>query len=377
MKTENFVRILVAAICFLGLSACRSKQPDVQAVASSTPMLTAVSTPSTSPTQPSLTPAIETTQTQPTPTPSLLPTRPTVRDFIIEAGISTSGLDDRILEQRIIAFEPLNSERSFLLGYFVDTPENSELPNELHFLRFDKATQSWLTTVLQEPEYPAGEACHPSVCYSLGVVTGYLESPRFYFVYMHLNPSAGWTAVLTPELELNTVLYGRVRAAFADGTAVYDESIIHFAPTHYALVDIYNPNTQESQRIFPMEPHQALWQARQELVAQTYAALGEDWCRENNHHCDPELFNYYINSDVAVNNETDSLAFVVTFASELIVDLPDEEVVYVYRGVRHGDIEFQEISEAKLTQLLGSYELGDLLELDALERIFTEAAFIE
>ncbi|MAT99830.1 MAG: hypothetical protein CL608_22035 [Anaerolineaceae bacterium] len=357
--------------------ACRTEQPEAQIVMAPTPTSTAVSTPSATPTQPPPTPPAEITPTPPTTTPSFLPTRPTVGDFISEAGIFPTGLDVDVLEQRVIAFEPLNSERSFLLGYFVDTPEGSELPDELHFLRFDKATQSWWATTLQEPERPVGEACHPSVCYRLGVITDYLETPSFYFVYMHGNPSAGWTAVLTPELELNTVLYGRVRAVFTDGTAVYDESIIHFAPTHYALVNIYNPNTQESRRIFPPEPYQPLWLARQELVAQTYEALGEDWCRENNHHCDPELFNNGISSDVVVNDETDSLAFVITFSAEFILDLPNETAVYIYRGVRNGDLQFREASEAELTQLFGSYELADLLEADRLETIFTEVTFIE
>ncbi len=362
-KLPRFMTFLVA-ICFFWLFACRAKQPEIQIVTGATLTPTAVSTPSTIP-------------TQPTPTPFLLPTRPTVRDFITEAGVSPAGLDADVLEQRIIAFEPLNSERSFLLGYFVDSLENSELPNELHFLRFDKATQSWLGTTLQEPERPVGEACHPSVCYRLGVITDYLQTPYFYFAYMHSNPSAGWTAVLTPELELNTVLFGRVRAVFADGTAVYNEGIIHFSPTHYALISVYDPDTQESLRIFPIEPHQTLWQARQELVAQTYDILGEDWCRENNHHCDAALFNNYVSSEVVVNDDTDSLAFVVTFSAEFSVDLPDEEVVYVYRGMRNGDLEFREVSRVELAQLFGSYELTDLLKADRLERIFSEVTFVE
>lgn len=375
----------MAAFCLFGLFACRTEQPEVQTAIRPTGTVTAVPSPTTvssppaSPTQPPPTPTVEVTLTPPTATPFLLPTRPTVRDFITESDISTAGLATDVLEQRIIAFEPLNSERSFLMGYFVDTPED-ELDDELHFLRFDKATQTWFTTILKEPESPElpdGEFCPPTVCYSFSVVTDYLETPRFYFAHMHLNPSAGWTAVLTPELELNTVLYGRVYAVFADGTAVYNEGIIHFAPTHYALVSVYDPDTKESRRIFPMEPHQALWQARWQLVAQTYEALGEAWCRENNHHCDAELFNNYISSDVVVNDSTDSLAFAVTFSGEFTVDLPEEEAVYVYRGVRNGDLEFREVSEGQLTQLFEEYELADLLEADRLERIFTEVAFTE
>jgi hypothetical protein len=167
---------------------------------------------------------------------------------------------------------------------------------------------------------------------------------------------------------------------FANGSSIMEtnyESIIHFAPTHYALINIYNPDTKERRRIFPLEPHQPLWLARQRLVAQTYESLGEDWCRENNHHCAPELFNNGISSEVVVNDETDSLAFVITFSAEFILDQPDETAVYIYRGVHNGDLEFREVSEAELTQLFGPYELADLLEADRLERIFTEVTFID
>ena len=120
-KLTRVVSFLVT-ICCVWLFACRVEQPEVQIVTEAMLAPTAVATPSTVPTQPA--PTAEITPTPPTATPSLLPTRPTVGDFISEAGISPTGLGTDILEQRVIAFEPLNSERSFLLGYFVDTPEN-------------------------------------------------------------------------------------------------------------------------------------------------------------------------------------------------------------------------------------------------------------
>ena len=364
----------IALMFFGGLIACRVEPPEVQIVPEATVVATAVATLPQTP----MASVPEMIPIAPTLTPFL---RPTVRDFIIEANLSPAGLDTDILDQRIIAFEPLNSERSFLLGYFIDEPTQSELGDELHFLKFDKTAQVWLTTVLAtEPERPESldnEPCPPTICYRLGVPLYYQETPLFYYVYTHLNPSAGWTAILTPNLELNTVLFGQVQAFFNDGTAVYSEGNIHFAPTHYALVSIYDPESKESQRIFPREPYQALWQARQQLVAETYESLGEAWCRENGHHCLAELFNNYLTSEVIVNDQTDSLLFIVAFVGELLVDLPEEEVIYVYRGIRENELEFRETNEATLTELFGSYELADLLEPAALERIFTEVVFTE
>ena len=364
----------IALMFFSGLIACRAEPPEVQSVPEATVIATAVATLTQTP----MASIPEMTPITPTLTPFL---RPTVRDFIIEANLSPAGLDTDILDQRIIAFEPLNSERSFLLGYFIDDPTQSELGDELHILKFDKTAQAWLTTALAtKPELPESldnQLCPPTVCYRLGVPLHYQETPLFYYVYTHLNPSAGFTAVLTPDLELDTVLFGQVRAVFNDGTAVYAEGNIHFAPTQYALVSIYHPESKESQRIFPREPYQALWQARQQLVAETYEGLGESWCLENGHHCLAELFNSYLTSEVIVNDDTDSLLFIVSFVGELLVDLPEEEVIYVYRGIRENELEFRETNEATLTDLFGSYELADLLEADALERIFTEVFFTE
>ncbi|MCP4425818.1 MAG: hypothetical protein GY803_15100 [Chloroflexi bacterium] len=120
-----------------------------------------------------------------------------------------------------------------------------------------------------------GETAVSPTNFPLGSLIGILESDDFYFAHMHFNPSAGWTLVLTQDLELHDVLYGKVRQLFANGTAVYTESIIHFAPTHYTLINVYDPETKESRRIFPREPHQALWLEHMKIVEQA-----EWWARE-------------------------------------------------------------------------------------------------
>ena len=90
-----------ALMFFSGLVACRAEQPEVQIFPEATVVPTAVATLTHTP----MVSAITMTPTTPTPTPFALPTRPTVRDFIVESNVSTTGLDTDILDQRIIAFE--------------------------------------------------------------------------------------------------------------------------------------------------------------------------------------------------------------------------------------------------------------------------------
>jgi hypothetical protein len=252
-------------------------------------------------------------------------------------------------------------------------------------LKFEKATNSWLTAEIYEPDPATVQAAYPGILtwtpnepFRLGDLMGVLESNRFYFVEMHTNPSAGWVLIITKELELHDSLNGNIHGVYSDGIVIYSESQIHFAPTHYALIDIYDPTTQESHRIFPQEPYQPLWQQHMETISRAYQELGEAWCRENNHHCDPERFNNSLVGEVAVSEETDSLAFTLAFTSEPSLALPETRVVYIFRGVHNpAQLTYREASEEELKQLFGDFTMAGLLEASTLDQIFAHFPYSE
>jgi hypothetical protein len=321
------------------------------------------------------------TNTSITNTPEISATRtlnpmPTLSERLVEYQLPTDKLPDDVLNQRV--FEYLDTDRAFLISYFAKST-STQSSYSIHFQKYDKVTNIWSSTEIYEQKSSGNEGCLFNDChFRPGAVMKILESEDFYFVDTHLNPSAGWTLVLTSELKLHDVLFGSIRQLFADGTAVYSESIIHFAPTHFTLLDIYNPATRGIHRIFPHEPHQALWLAREEKMAQIYDELGETWCQENNHHCNPALFNNYLASDIVVNDDTDSLAFVIVFSGELSLNAVEEtRAVYIYRNVHDNSLlGYREASEEELLGLVGTTDLKTLLEKEMLDLIFTHVKFI-
>lgn len=93
---------------------------------------------------------------------------------------------------------------------------------------------------------------------------------------------------------------------------VYHNNQIHFAPTHSAEISIYNPRWGRDVKIYPRKPYQPI---RVEHIRKMRAAYSnETWCRERNHHCDPERFDDHLAGEgVEVSNATKALAFVVNF----------------------------------------------------------------
>ncbi|MCC6607680.1 MAG: hypothetical protein IT327_31020 [Anaerolineae bacterium] len=298
---------------------------------------------------------------------------PTLGDRLVEYRLPTNTLPDDVLNQKV--FEYLNTEHAFLVSYF-GRSTSTQSPYSIRFLKFDKVEGVWSSTEIIEPT--PNEDCSFTICYfSPGAVTYLVESKGFYLVGTHLNPSAGFTFVLTSDLELHDVLFGYVRQQFADGTVVLRESIMHFAPTHYTLLDIYKPSTRELYRIFPHEPYQALWLTHEQKVAQIYDDLGSAWCVENNHHCNPELFNNYVAGDVVINNDTDSIAFIITFSGSSDSNLEETRTVYIYRNIHDNSLlEYREASEDELLSLVGTADLERLLEKETLDFIFSHVEFI-
>ncbi len=265
--------------------------------------------------------------------------------------------------------------RTFLIAYYWDDA-GGVLRAPLRLSRYEKGQGQWRHVTVPAAQMKGGEAdC-------LGSVTAIHPTDNAFYLDLHLTPSAGCVLILSKDLsealEVRAALYGWFLAEFADGTVVYHNSQVHFAPTHAAEISLYQPRSGRSVRIYPQKPYQAVRAAHIEKARAAYS--DENWCRERNHHCDPELFDNRLLGIVEINDRTRALAFVARFdntvsgpdAARRGANAPEfTEVLYVYRNVDNPEqIEFREMVVADFQARFGNIPLSEALEPAILRRIF-------
>ena len=265
--------------------------------------------------------------------------------------------------------------QTFLIAYYWDDGSGIIQP-PLQISKFDKGERGWNHLTLPAERLTAGDVS------CLGSVTVIHPMANAFYLDIHLTPSAGCILVLSKGLEVRAALSGWFLAEFADGTVVYHNSQIHFAPTHPAEVSIYRPDRDSSFRVYPMQPYQPVRTAHIEKVR---AAYGDgNWCRERNHHCDPELFDNQLLGIVEINDQTRALAFVIGFDNAVegleterrsgSANAPEStEVVYIYRNVDDPErIEYKEMLFEEFQARFGDIPLSESLEPEILPRIFND-----
>ncbi|HEY0511295.1 MAG TPA: hypothetical protein VGH73_05295 [Thermoanaerobaculia bacterium] len=221
-------------------------------------------------------------------------------------------------------------------GDVLDTPETRIIATyaanggRLYVFRRSKAQGSWRGAEVRWPE-ASETACKGGSITDIAVANGTI------YLTGHINPSAACTLVLAETLEAQDTLYGWPVAQFQDGRIVYQHSEIHFAPTHYAELSIYDPVKRQHHQLYPPKPETPLRRHYLERVRAAYArccvdhppaACGSEFSNHN-HPCNPEFFESSL-GEVVVDDATDSLTFRVRY--EDIVGT--EDVMYVVRHLR-------------------------------------------
>ncbi|MFQ6039760.1 MAG: hypothetical protein ACE5PV_02795, partial [Candidatus Poribacteria bacterium] len=202
--------------------------------------------------------------------------------------------------------------------------------------------------------------------YRAGTITRINYSQNYIYLFTHINPSAGTTLILSNELKFQGELFGWLLAIFDDETLVYHNSQVHFAPTHSAVISIYNPHTKLHQDIYPMKPYQKIRLEHIKKVKAAYDKRGEDWFRIHNHHGDPELFNNSLGSEVMVNDSTHSLVFVIDYDNTDYWSYEDELKYSNFRQLR-SSLEKPEI-KASLSYSLFVNLHRDLMQIKRLKK---------
>ena len=192
----------------------------------------------------------------------------------------------------------------------------------LHVALYTKQTKILLNTQidLSNPKRLEGFSA------SIGIRQGYV------YISLHDNPSSYTTVIMDKDLKYLGDVYGGDAQVVGGSKILYTKSQVHFAPTHYAEVELLDTKTGKIRKIYPLKPYKKI---RQKYIDQNteilQKKLGEEWAREKNHYPDGELFDNCIRGEIVVNEGINALAFNAVFMrsnrypQEIILE--EEEVV--------------------------------------------------
>jgi hypothetical protein len=219
-------------------------------------------------------------------------------------GIDVTGLDRARLARRITSFASLDDAEVFAIAYYADDG-NGRLGDSLCVDLLQKRAFRWVSSELQRDE--------PNGVVFGGSILEVMRSGDFLYLHTHVNPSAGYTLALTTDLKYQASVYGWPLAVFPGGLLIYQNSEVHFAPTHYTEVSVFDPPTKQTWLIYPRKPYRPVRQEHIAKVRAAYTKRGENWFKEHNHHGDPERFDNYRRGEVAADPATRAVAFRMAF----------------------------------------------------------------
>jgi hypothetical protein len=227
----------------------------------------------------------------------------TIRDLVRDAGVvPRPALPNNLLDTPVGSGADRSTDRDYI---YAGWSLASGRFDTLHVLAFDRRTGAWKHRSYKED-------WNGNASLAGGSVLEVRASPRFVSLDMHHSPSAGTTWVLRRDLTRAGAFYGWIKQLLPNELMVYEQSEIHFAPTHFVEISIYDPLAARSTPIYPIAGGSAV---RREFVSGVKArwdALGEDWFRTHNHHGDPERFDSS-SGRFAVDWDARGMAFEVRF----------------------------------------------------------------
>jgi bla regulator protein BlaR1 len=270
-----------------------------------------------------------------TKAPDTLNSQKTLRDVLNENNIGTEDADISFIDKAVTGYSVLNDPKVFCIAFYLNSKPRPF--NEIYVKLFDKKQNKWTQQRIDFETVRAVSRFGP------GSIVGVTHALDYVYLKIHRTPSACYTLVLTKDLKFHNVLYGWPLKAFDDGTLVYHNSQVHFAPTHSAEISIYNPHTKIDKKIYPSKPYSKIRTDHIRKVKAAYEKTGTDWFRINNHHMDPERFNNHLRGEVAIDNEKRSLSFVIGYNNKDFGGEGITEVLHVYENIDAKKIKSSEI----------------------------------
>ena len=173
----------------------------------------------------------------------------------------------------------------------------------------DRGSRAWTHAAL-----PRVRTTPPE--WDVGSVMAIHHAGRYLYLETHLNPSAGTTIVLNRSLRPIAALDGWTLVVLPEGRVIYEQSMVHFAPTHSVALRTYDPVSKADEALYPRKPFEAVRRAYVDSRKALYARLGEDWFREHNRSTDPEDFDSELLDSVVTNPAGTVAAFAIRFGRD-------------------------------------------------------------
>ena len=236
----------------------------------------------------------------------------TLRQVFAANDISPSPNSPVDLDRSITSYAIENGDDLFAIAYYWANGEPL-LPDTLQIAVLNKAARSWTSVSL--PRARNGATSTDSSWFA-GSVTAVAHTNDYLYIDTHKSPSAGTELVLTRQLVPVAALDGWILLVLPNGTALYEHSMVHFAPTHSAEMWMFEPRSGRDRLLYPTRPYQPLRRSYIEEVKQIYAGIPDSWFAEHNHHGDPERFDSGFMPPPVANANGTTVAFIVKFGND-------------------------------------------------------------
>lgn len=299
----------------------------------------------------------------------------TLKEALAAKSLPVAGAKLVNLEKRITSGAEFDDSHQFAIAYYLD--DRSGVLNPPLFVdRYNKKIKEWQSAALPDAQQKSLKP--DDTCY--GSILNINASGDRLFLNTHINPSAGCLLVLSPDLTLEASLYGWHLGQLGPDLVLYQRSEVHFAPVHPAEIAVYDLHAKRDETIFPPKAATAIRQARTAQLREFYKT-NQEWCHKNDDPCDPEAFDSEVQETIATSETNSALAFLVSYEQIQFVQgdvqkpSGPKDVLYVYRHLDDPHkTEFREMLWSDAKTQFGSIPLGNLLQPEALEKIFAVPA---
>jgi hypothetical protein len=139
------------------------------------------------------------------------------------------------IDRPITSYSVSNDAGLFAIGYYEQTADG--LLHELRVRALDKRSRVWRSASFD----------------GIGSVLSITPHKGLLYLQGHGSPSAGPLLVLTGDLRQHRALDGWPELFLDDGRVVFQRSMRHFAPTHAAVLAIYDPVANTERTFYPSE----------------------------------------------------------------------------------------------------------------------------
>ena len=253
---------------------------------------------------------------------------PTLRQVLQQNGVPTAGFQAADLDARVSSGAIVPTSDGLL---FASPAEGSDgrIGPPLYVVVYDRPVGRVLHRKIEAHE--TSDFCFGSLL-DVSTQAGYI------LLETHINPSAGCTIVLSPELKVLHTLFGwKVAQLGADGFVLQRDEV-HFAPVHPAHLAVFDLPAGRQHEVYPPDGDVLRAEFSRDLKQHLPA---ENWCREHNHSCDPASFDEEVGESVVADASGSVFAFVMTYDSGGFGDNTASAVgsrlaLYVYRRKGEG-----------------------------------------